>query len=55
MNQGRAGQEPLAAELDRQVEGKFQEFDELASTGANLLHQEHHLAEMVRDTLSFDP
>ena len=48
LNLGRDGQEPVATELDRQIEQKFQEFDELASAGVNLLHREHHLTEMVR-------
>ncbi|XP_059929545.1 uncharacterized protein LOC132473432 isoform X1 [Gadus macrocephalus] len=48
---GRDGQEPIATELDRQIEQKFQEFDELASTGVNLLRREHHLTEMVKERM----
>ena len=55
LNLGRDGQEPIATELDRQIEQKFQEFDELASTGVNLLRREHHLTEMVRCILGRDP
>ncbi|XP_075933420.1 uncharacterized protein mymx [Anarhichas minor] len=43
---GREGQRPLAAELDVQIELKFEEFDELAETGRNLLDKEHHLTQM---------
>ncbi|XP_037637681.1 uncharacterized protein LOC119495375 isoform X3 [Sebastes umbrosus] len=48
---GKDGQRPLAAELDMQIENKFEEFDELADTGRNLLHKEHHLAQMVRERM----
>ncbi|KAM4607675.1 uncharacterized protein mymx isoform 4-T4 [Polymixia lowei] len=48
---GKDGQEPLAAELDMQIEQKFEEFDELASAGRNLLDTEHHLTEMLRERL----
>ncbi|XP_078145041.1 spectrin beta chain, non-erythrocytic 5 [Centroberyx gerrardi] len=51
MHLGKDGQEPLAAELDMQIEQKFEEFDELAATGRNLLHTEHHLTEMVRERM----
>lgn len=44
---GKDGQKPLAAELDTQIEQKFEEFDKLAATGGNLLDSEHHLAQMV--------
>lgn len=44
---GKDGQRPLAAELDIQIEQKFEEFDELASTGRNILDKEHHLNQMV--------
>lgn len=47
---GKDGQRPLAAELDMQIEHKFEEFDELADTGRNLLHKEHHLTQMVSMT-----
>uniref|UniRef100_A0A3B4ZME8 Spectrin beta chain, non-erythrocytic 2-like n=1 Tax=Stegastes partitus TaxID=144197 RepID=A0A3B4ZME8_9TELE len=48
---GRDGQKPLAAELDMQIERKFNEFDELAATGKNLLDKEHHLTQMVRERM----
>ncbi|XP_031727403.1 uncharacterized protein mymx isoform X1 [Anarrhichthys ocellatus] len=48
---GREGQRPLAAELDMQIELKFEEFDELAETGRNLLDKEHHLTQMVRERM----
>lgn len=44
---GKDGQRPLAAELDLQIEQKFEEFDELADTGRNLLDKGHHLTQMV--------
>ncbi|XP_039995004.1 uncharacterized protein LOC120796340 isoform X3 [Xiphias gladius] len=48
---GKDGQKPLAAELDMQIEQKFEEFDELAATGRNLLDKEHHLTQMVRERM----
>ncbi|KAM7385846.1 hypothetical protein PAMP_001901 [Pampus punctatissimus] len=48
---GKDGQRPLAAELDMQIEQKFDEFDELAATGKNLLDKEHHLTQMVRERM----
>ncbi|XP_055358555.1 spectrin beta chain, non-erythrocytic 2 isoform X6 [Betta splendens] len=45
------GQKPLAAELDMQIEHKFEEFDELAVKGRNLLGEEHHLTQMVRERM----
>ncbi|XP_037322097.2 uncharacterized protein LOC119214430 isoform X1 [Pungitius pungitius] len=48
---GREGQRPLAAELDAQIEQKFEEFDELANTGRHLLDKEHHLTQMVRERM----
>lgn len=44
---GKDGQKPLAAELDMQIEQKFEEFDELAATGRDVLDKEHHLTQMV--------
>lgn len=44
---GKDGRKPLAAELDMQIEQKFNEFDELVATGRNLLDKEHHLTQMV--------
>ncbi|XP_030604636.1 uncharacterized protein mymx isoform X3 [Archocentrus centrarchus] len=48
---GKDGQIPLVAELDVQIEQKFEEFDELAATGKNLLDKEHHLTQMVRERM----
>ncbi|KAK1905427.1 Spectrin beta chain non-erythrocytic 5 [Dissostichus eleginoides] len=48
---GKDGQRPLAAELDLQIEQKFEEFDELADTGRNLLDKGHHLTQMVRERM----
>lgn len=44
---GKDGQAPLAAELDMQIEQKFEEFDKLAATGKTILDKEHHLTQMV--------
>ncbi|XP_022599732.1 uncharacterized protein LOC111220790 [Seriola dumerili] len=48
---GKDGQRPLAAELDIQIEQKFEEFDELAATGRDVLDKEHHLTQMVRERM----
>ncbi|XP_010787794.1 uncharacterized protein mymx isoform X6 [Notothenia coriiceps] len=48
---GKDGQRPLAAELDLQIEQKFEEFDELADTGRNLLDRGHHLTQMLRERM----
>ncbi|XP_028279297.1 uncharacterized protein mymx isoform X3 [Parambassis ranga] len=48
---GKDGQAPLAAELDMQIEQKFEEFDELAATGKTLLDKEHHLTQMVKERM----
>nr|XP_046257832.1 uncharacterized protein LOC124065941 isoform X2 [Scatophagus argus] len=48
---GKDGQRPLAAELDMQIEQKFEEFDELLTTGRSLLDKEHHLTQMVRERM----
>ncbi|XP_071337194.1 uncharacterized protein [Trachinotus anak] len=48
---GKDGQKPLAAELDMQIEQKFEEFDELAATGRKVLDKEHHLTQMVRERM----
>ncbi|XP_034096924.1 spectrin beta chain, non-erythrocytic 1 isoform X8 [Gymnodraco acuticeps] len=48
---GKDGQRPLAAGLDLQIEQKFEEFDELADTGRNLLDKGHHLMQMVRERM----
>lgn len=44
---GKDGRKPLAAELDMQIEQKFKEFEELVTTGKNLLDKDHHLRQMV--------
>ncbi|XP_034408319.1 uncharacterized protein LOC117744242 isoform X3 [Cyclopterus lumpus] len=51
LHPGKEGQRPLAVELDMQIEQKFEEFDELADTGRNLLDKEHHLTQMVRERM----
>ncbi|XP_040905883.1 spectrin beta chain, non-erythrocytic 5 isoform X7 [Toxotes jaculatrix] len=48
---GKDGQKPLATELDKQIEQKFEEFDELAAAGRNLLDKEHHLTQMVKERM----
>ncbi|XP_041865987.1 uncharacterized protein LOC121655431 isoform X2 [Melanotaenia boesemani] len=48
---GRDGQRPLAAELDLQIEQKFEEFDRLSITGKTLFNKEHHLTQMVRERM----
>ncbi|XP_043992149.1 uncharacterized protein LOC122842399 isoform X4 [Gambusia affinis] len=45
------GQRPLAAELDIQIEQKFNEFDELAAKAKTLLNKEHHLTQMVKERM----
>ncbi|XP_014912837.1 uncharacterized protein mymx isoform X7 [Poecilia latipinna] len=47
----REGQRPLAAELDIQIELKFNEFDELAAKAKTLLNKEHHLTQMVKERM----
>ncbi|XP_027862541.1 uncharacterized protein mymx isoform X6 [Xiphophorus couchianus] len=47
----REGQRPLAAELDIQIEQKFNEFDELAAKAKTLLNKEHHLTQMVKERM----
>lgn len=44
---GTDGRRPVAAELDMQIEQKFDEFDELVATGQSILGKEHHLTQMV--------
>lgn len=51
---GKDGQRPLAAELDMQIEQKFDEFDELVATGGTLLDKEHHLTQMVSRVQAYD-
>lgn len=50
---GKDGQKPLAAELDMQIDQKFEEFDELAAKGRDLLDKEHHLTQMVSKVTHF--
>ncbi|XP_054655007.1 uncharacterized protein LOC129194105 isoform X3 [Dunckerocampus dactyliophorus] len=45
------GPSVLATELDIQIEQKFEEFDELAATGRNILDKEHHLSQMVGERM----
>ncbi|KAM9364941.1 uncharacterized protein mymx [Pholidichthys leucotaenia] len=48
---GKDGQTPLVSKLDKQIEQKFEEFDELAATGRNLLDKDHHLTQMVKERM----
>lgn len=45
------GETPLAAELDLQIEQRFEEFEELAATGKNILAKDHHLTQMVKERI----
>ncbi|XP_019726187.1 uncharacterized protein mymx isoform X3 [Hippocampus comes] len=45
------GQSLQSTELDVQIEQKFEEFDELAASGRNILDKEHHLTQMVGERL----
>ncbi len=47
LRQSRENQEPLVEVLDRQIEQKFEEFDQLAMAGKKLFDDEHHLNKMV--------
>ncbi|XP_073194597.1 uncharacterized protein [Lepidochelys kempii] len=38
-------------ELERKIEGKFKEFEELASTGQTLVSEEHYLSETIKERL----
>ncbi|XP_053732036.1 uncharacterized protein LOC128765358 isoform X3 [Synchiropus splendidus] len=51
LNLGRDGQSPLASELDRQIEQKFDEFDKLESRGKDILDEGHHLSQMVKERM----
>ncbi|XP_055083243.1 uncharacterized protein LOC117382198 isoform X2 [Periophthalmus magnuspinnatus] len=51
LHHGKDGQGPMAAELDSQIEQKFEEFEELAATGRNILDKDHHLSQMVRERM----
>uniref|UniRef100_A0A9J8CXV8 PH domain-containing protein n=1 Tax=Cyprinus carpio carpio TaxID=630221 RepID=A0A9J8CXV8_CYPCA len=49
LRQSRENQEPLVEVLDRQIEQKFEEFDQLAVAGKKLFDDEHHLNKMIRE------
>ncbi|XP_059421661.1 spectrin beta chain, non-erythrocytic 5 isoform X4 [Carassius carassius] len=49
LRQSRENQEPLVEVLDRQIEQKFEEFDQLAMAGKKLFDDEHHLNKMIRE------
>uniref|UniRef100_A0A672MZD7 PH domain-containing protein n=1 Tax=Sinocyclocheilus grahami TaxID=75366 RepID=A0A672MZD7_SINGR len=51
LRQSRENQEPLVEVLDRQIEQKFEEFDQLAVAGKNLFDDEHHLNTMIRERM----
>lgn len=53
LHPGKDGQKPLAAELDKQIEQKFKEFEELVTKGKNLLDKDHHLTQMVSIVLLY--
>lgn len=53
LHPGKDGQQPLAAELDVQIEQKFEEFEELVTKGKNLLDKDHHLTQMVSRVLLY--
>ncbi|XP_067420832.1 uncharacterized protein [Emydura macquarii macquarii] len=38
-------------ELERKIEGKFKEFDELAAAGQKLVSEEHYLSETIKERL----
>ncbi|XP_059372833.1 uncharacterized protein LOC132110279 [Carassius carassius] len=51
LRQSRENQEPLVEVLDRQIEQKFEEFDQLAVAGQKLFDDEHHLNKMIRERM----
>ncbi|KAL1263653.1 hypothetical protein QQF64_006392 [Cirrhinus molitorella] len=51
LRQSRENQEPLVVVLDRQIEQKFEEFDQLAVAGKKLFDDEHHLNKMIRERM----
>lgn len=53
LHPGKDGQKPLAAELDVQIEQKFEEFEVLVTKGKNLLDKDHHLTQMVSRVLLY--
>lgn len=52
---GTDGRRPVAAELDTQIEQKFEEFDELVASGRSILGKEHHLTQMVSEVTDRRP
>ncbi|XP_048863769.1 spectrin beta chain, non-erythrocytic 5 isoform X4 [Brienomyrus brachyistius] len=48
-HRGSASQEPTVTELDLMIEQKFEEFDVLAAAGQELIDEEHHLTNMIRE------
>ncbi|XP_015218111.2 spectrin beta chain, non-erythrocytic 5 isoform X5 [Lepisosteus oculatus] len=46
---GKGNQMPVIAELDKKIEQKFAEFDDLAAAGQKLIDEEHHLTEMIKE------
>uniref|UniRef100_A0A8C1YFV9 PH domain-containing protein n=1 Tax=Cyprinus carpio TaxID=7962 RepID=A0A8C1YFV9_CYPCA len=51
LRQSRENQEPLVEVLDRQIEQKFEEFDQLTVAGKKLFDDEHHLNNMIRERM----
>ncbi|KAK7139728.1 hypothetical protein R3I94_012393 [Phoxinus phoxinus] len=51
LRQSRENQEPLVEVLDRQIEQKFEEFDQLTVAGEKLFGDEHHLNKMIRERM----
>ncbi|XP_048059882.1 spectrin beta chain, non-erythrocytic 1 isoform X4 [Megalobrama amblycephala] len=51
LRQSRENQEPLVEVLDRQIEQKFEEFDQLTVAGKKLFGDEHHLNKMIRERM----
>ncbi|XP_043111256.1 spectrin alpha chain isoform X3 [Puntigrus tetrazona] len=51
LRQSRENQEPLVEVLDRQIEQKFEEFDQLAVAGKKLFDDKHHLNKMIRERM----
>ncbi|XP_051945498.1 uncharacterized protein LOC127617567 [Xyrauchen texanus] len=51
LRQSRENQEPLVEVLDRQIEQKFEEFDQLTVTGKKLFDDKHHLNKMIQERM----
>ncbi|XP_052006595.1 uncharacterized protein LOC127660426 isoform X1 [Xyrauchen texanus] len=51
LRQSRENQEPLVEVLDRQIEQKFEEFDQLTVTEKKLFGDEHHLNKMISERM----